>query len=1513
MTLTHSPTMGRPTTSGLYDPSFEHDACGVGMICDISNRKSHTLISDALDILVNLTHRGACGCDETTGDGAGILIQKPHDFLQKAAREALIHLPGENDYAAGLVFLPNDAKHRRKVEIALGESVAEKGLELLGWRDVPVNPDAAGDLARQVMPTIRMAFVGRGGEGDITAFEGRLFLARKAAENRVRAMGDVADEMFHIASLSARTLVYKGMLLADQMTAFYPDLGDATMASALALVHQRYSTNTFPSWDLAQPFRYLCHNGEINTVRGNINWMRARQPLLRDSASGRPIPELNPVCTPGGSDSAALDNALELLLYSGRPLAQCMMMLIPEAWQHHAVMSPAKRDFYAYHSCFMEPWDGPAAIPFTDGVQVGAVLDRNGLRPSRYTVTRDGRVIMASEAGVLPVDPAEVAYKGRLEPGRMFLVDLEHHRIVHDDEIKATMASKRPYGRWLKENLLRLGDLPPADPSPLPDGQELLDAQRRFGYSAEDLKLVIGPMAEKGKEPTGSMGDDIPLAILSKRPRLLYDYFRQLFAQVTNPPLDAIREKLVTALSAPLGREHNLFVETPFHCRQLYLDRPVLTPSQLAAIRASDHEDLQAAELSICFPIGDGGNGLEAALSTLCRFAVRQVESGARLLILSDRDMPADHAPIPAILATAAVHHHLIKAGVRAFCGLIVETGEAREIHHMACLLGYGAGAVVPWLALATIDDLADSGRLGDTDGATARNRYMDAIDKGLLKVLSKMGISTLQSYRGAQIFECVGLDRQVVDRWFCGTVSRIGGADIATIAREVAQHHDAATQPAATPADALLQPGGRYKWRRDGETHQYNPQTIPLLQRAVREEDTAAWRGFSDAVVKLNREEGLIRGLFDFIPAENPIPLDAVEPWTEIVKRFKTGAMSYGSISKEAHETQAIAMNRLGGRSNSGEGGEDADRFTRDANGDLRNSAIKQIASGRFGVTITYLASAIELQIKMAQGAKPGEGGQLPGEKVYPWIAKTRHSTPYVGLISPPPHHDIYSIEDLAQLIFDLKCANPKARINVKLVSEVGVGTVAAGVAKAGADVILISGEAGGTGASPLTSIRYGGLPWELGLSETQQTLIMNGLRDRVVLECDGQLKTAHDVAVACLLGAQEFGFGTISLVALGCVMMRVCHLNTCPVGIATQDPELRKKFAGKPEYVVRLMRFIAEDLRAIMARLGFRTIDEMAGRVDRLKAEPVLAHWKARGLDLSPILHQPVAPAHIERLCIPKGLMDEGAPPPDSELIEEALPALDSGRAVTVSLALSNIQRTLGTRLSYEIARRHGEAGLPPETITIDATGSAGQSFFAFGAPGIRVTVNGEANDYFGKGLCGAELAIRPPETAAFVAEENIIIGNVALYGATSGQVYIRGRAGERFAVRNSGAMAVVEGVGDHGCEYMTGGRVAILGPTGRNFAAGMSGGIAYVLEDEGGCFRRHACNRETVDLDPVTGDDEAELIAMIEAHVQATDSAVGKRLLGERINIRNRFVKVMPKEYKQALAKNEKQQIG
>jgi glutamate synthase (NADPH/NADH) large chain len=1511
MTASNVSSSRQKSMQGLYRPEFEHDACGVGMICDLKNRKSHTLIEDALQILVNLTHRGACGCDETTGDGAGIILQKPHDFLARAALETAVKLPAEEDYAAGLVFLPSAKDNREAAKASLVSAVERKGLDFLGWRHVPVVAEAAGDLARRVMPVIQMAFVGKGDpEAGGAEFERRLFLARKVAEHKARRLSGMDNQIFHIASLSPRTLVYKGMLLADQMSTFFPDLCDPLMASALALVHQRYSTNTFPSWDLAHPFRYLCHNGEINTVKGNTNWMRARAPLFESPLFGEAMADLLPVTDPGASDSATLDNALELLLHTGRPLAQCMMMLIPEAWQHHATMSQAKKDFYAYHACLMEPWDGPAAIAFTDGSSIGAVLDRNGLRPCRYTVTLDDRVIMASETGVLPVDPSNVAYKGRLEPGRMFLVDLAQGRIIQDEEIKESMAGRQPYGQWLRDNLIHQDDLPKAAAPEEPGPEALLVEQHRFGYTDEDLKLILSPMAKKGIEPTGSMGDDIPLAILSKRPRLLYDYFRQLFAQVTNPPLDAIREQLVTSLSTALGRELNLFAETPAHCRQLHLDQPILTPAALAAIRASQHRDLRCRELPITWPYDRGSASLEGALEALCQEAAQAVAAGSRILILSDRSVPKGCAPIPALLATSAVHHHLIDVGLRAGCGLIVETGEAREVHHFCCLLGFGASAIAPWLAMATIGWMADDGRLDHTDRSAAISHYIKAVNKGILKVLSKMGISTLQSYRGAQIFECVGLSTAVVDRWFKGTVTRIQGADMETLAREILSRCGPAGGTPHAAEGRLLDLGGRYRWRRDGESHQYNPDTVPLLQQAVRRKDASAWRRYTEAVDRLNRQEGLIRGLFTFRPADTPLPLEAVEPWTDIVKRFKTGAMSYGSISQEAHEAQAIAMNRLGGKSNSGEGGEDADRFSPDPNGDWRNSAIKQIASGRFGVTITYLASAVELQIKMAQGAKPGEGGQLPGEKVYPWIARTRHSTPYVGLISPPPHHDIYSIEDLAQLIYDLKCANPGARINVKLVSEVGVGTVAAGVAKAGADVILISGEVGGTGASPLTSIRYGGLPWELGLSESQQVLVQNGLRDRVVLECDGQLKTARDVAVACLLGAQEFGFGTISLVALGCVMMRVCHLNTCPVGIATQDPDLRKKFTGKPEHLIQLMRFIAEDLRTIMAQLGFRSIDAMSGRVDRLDGRPMVDHWKAQGLDLSPILLRAEPPAHILRLCAPRGLMDAAAPPPDSALIEQAAPALEEQQPVTIRMEITNVQRTLGTRLSHEIARRYGEAGLPDDTIVIQAQGSAGQSFFAFGAPGISVTVKGDANDYFGKGLSGAALAIRPPEGAAFAAEENIIIGNVALYGATSGRAFIAGRAGERFGVRNSGAEAVVEGVGDHGCEYMTGGVVVVLGPTGRNFAAGMSGGVAFVQDDAEGTFRRWHCNREAVDLDPLTGEDEALLVGLIEQHVAHTESRLGQRVLAHWATRKPQFVKVMPKEYKQALARLEKE---
>jgi glutamate synthase domain-containing protein 2/glutamate synthase domain-containing protein 1/glutamate synthase domain-containing protein 3 len=1495
-----------PPRQGLYDPQLEHDACGVGMICDIKGGKSHDIVRTALQMAVNLTHRGACGCDATTGDGAGILMQLPDAFLKRVGGDLGFSLPEAGAYGTGLVFLPPDPAQRSRCREMLEAAVRRQGQALLGWRRVPVNRDAIGGLALSVEPAIRQVFIGRGrGLADTRAFERQLYLIRKLTERAVRASDLPQKSYCHIPSLSARTMVYKGMFVADQLGPYYPDLSAPDFASALAIVHQRYSTNTFPAWDLAQPFRFLCHNGEINTLRGNVNWLNARQALFASDLFGADLARLFPIATPGASDSAILDNALELLYHTGRSLPHAIMMLIPEAWQAHQTMSPAKKDFYAYHACLMEPWDGPASIPFTDGIRVGAVLDRNGLRPSRYTVTRDGRVIMASETGVVPIAPENILQKGRLQPGRMFLVDTAEGRIVEDEEIKESIAARQPYGQWLGANLVAiLAESAPGTVEAF-DAESLFQCQQVFGYTAEDLKIILDPMARTGVEPTGSMGDDTPPAVLSKRPRLIYDYFKQLFAQVTNPPLDAIREKLVTSLMTTIGTEQNLFAETPAHARQLRLDHPILTAAAFAWLKTRTPPDLQPVTLPMVYPMSGAGSGLAVGLEDLCRRAAAAVQDGAAILILTDRPVDRETAPIPALLATAAVHHHLIREGLRTRCGLVVDSGEAREIHHFCCLLGYGAGAVHPYLAYASLAARVSSGQLEDLAAADAIDNYRRAAAKGILKVMSKMGISTLQSYRGAQIFECVGIDPEVVDRYFTWTPTRIGGADLDLIAEEVRLRHRRGFAEGTSPATEALDAGGKYKWRRSGEKHQYNPLTIARLQQAVRQDDRQAWQEFARLVDRQNREEGLLRGLIDLVPAKTPVPLAEVEPWEAIVKRFKTGAMSYGSISQEAHETQAIAMNRLGGKSNSGEGGEDADRFQPDANGDWRNSAIKQVASGRFGVTINYLANAAELQIKMAQGAKPGEGGQLPGGKVYPWIAKTRHSTPWVGLISPPPHHDIYSIEDLAQLIYDLKMANPGARVSVKLVSEVGVGTVAAGVAKAGADVVLISGDSGGTGASPQTSVSYGGLPWELGLSEAQQILTMSGLRDRIVVETDGQLKTARDVAVACLLGAQEFGFGTVSLVSLGCVMMRVCHLNTCPVGIATQDPELRQKFTGRPEHLVNFMRFVAQDLRSIMAALGFRRVSEMVGRVDRLDMLEALDHWKARGLDFTTILKPPQIPPAVAQHCVL--LETRTLPPPlDADLIAKLQPALAEGTAMTLDVTVRNVDRAVGTMLSHAITRRCGETGLPADTIVLRATGTAGQSFGAFGAPGLSIHLRGEANDYFGKGLSGAHLSIRPQAGDPTRAEENIIVGNVALYGATAGEVFIRGRAGERFGVRNSGAVAVVEGVGDHGCEYMTGGCVVVLGSTGRNFAAGMSGGVAYVLDTDG-AFRKHGCNTEMVDLEAVETEDELETLrGLIQTHKDLTDSDVADRILSDWDGCRARFVKVMPVEYKRALEK-------
>jgi glutamate synthase domain-containing protein 2/glutamate synthase domain-containing protein 1/glutamate synthase domain-containing protein 3 len=1512
---------GAPGPQGLYDPRFEHDACGVGFVCRLSGGPSHDIVGQGLQLLANLAHRGAVACDADTGDGAGIMIQLPDRFLRQVSARQGFELPAAGHYASGLVFLPTDAGAREDCRNRLAALVEQEGQHVLGWRKVPVRSSVLGPLSRHSEPVIEQIFVGRNPTiDDQDHFERVLYLIRRQAEKAVaRATPPTRKSPFHIASLSSRTLVYKGMFVAHQLGTYFEDLSDAAMASAMALIHQRYSTNTFPAWDLAHPFRFLAHNGEINTLRGNLNGLKAREALLASQRFGADMTKLLPLVRPGASDSASLDSVVELLYHAGRSLPHCIMMLIPEAWEHHATMTDARRAFYEYHACCMEPWDGPATVLFSDGRCIGAVLDRNGLRPSRYTITHDGLVVLASETGALDIASERVRYKGRLEPGRMFLVDLEGGRLIADEQIKAAVSGQQPYRRWIAENQYTLDTIvfpdprsaaPPATPPDLPaaasadlTGSELKRRHHLFGYTLEDFKLVLLPMAVEGKEPVGSMGDDIPPAILSRRGRLLYDYFKQLFAQVTNPPLDAIREALVTSLNTYLGAEHNLLEASPRHCRRLKLQSPVLTNSQLAALRAATVPDIRAVTLGMRFAVQMGPGGLAHGMAQLCQAASDAIRAGATVLILSDRDVDAQQAPIPALLAVAGVHHHLIREGLRNRCGLVVESAEPREVHHFCCLLGYGAAAINPYLAYATIDDGIGGGQFPVTDRDAAIGNYNHAIEAGILKVMSKNGISTLQSYQGAQIFECLGLAEAAVDRFFSDTATRIGGADLERLTAQVLERHDCAYKHWDETVPPGLVSGGKYKWRRDGEAHQYNPEMLARFRQAVFNDDWEAWQAFSAGVDAQNRGEGLLRGWIDFKPGNKSIPVASVEPWTEIVKRFKTGGMSYGSISKEAHETLAIAMNRIGGSSNSGEGGEDADRFVPDANGDWRNSAIKQVASGRFGVTSAYLVNARELQIKMAQGAKPGEGGQLPGFKVYPWIAATRHSTPYVGLISPPPHHDIYSIEDLSQLIYDLKRANARARISVKLVSAVGVGTIAAGVVKGGADCVLISGDTGGTGASAQGSIRYAGAPWELGLPEAHQTLVLNGLRDRMVLECDGQLKTGRDVAVACLLGAQEFGFGTLALVALGCIMMRVCHLNTCPVGIATQDPQLRKKFTGRPEHLVTMMRFLAEELRHIMAGLGFRRIDEMVGRTDRLDFTPAVDHWKAHGLDLSKVVRQVQSPVHIQDHCgrIQARPLDETL---DTGIARRAAPALAHQQPVVMDVVLRNVHRAVGTRLSSEISLRYGEQGLPDDTITLRCQGTAGQSFFAFGARGLTAEIHGDANDYFGKGLSGAKLIIRPPLTATFAAEHNTIIGNVAFYGATSGRAFIRGQAGIRFCVRNSGVHAVVEGTGDHACEYMTGGRVVILGPTGRNTAAGMSGGIAYVL-DETGDFGRVRCNLDMVALEPLTHpDDIAELQGLIQAHWQYTQSTVARRLLDDWQAALTRFVKIMPVDYKRAL---------
>ena len=1491
---------------GLYDSFYEHDACGVGFVCNVQNEPVHDIVQKGLEMLNNLAHRSACGCDDRTGDGMGILLQMPHEFLAPVLEELGAGVPAPGKYAAGMVFLPRDAGAQAFCRNAVEEIVRAEGQEFLGWRRVSICPDSVGEAAAKMQPELWQVFIGCGKQtADQDAFERKLYVLRKVVEHTIAGADMPGAREFYISSLSSRTIVYKGMLLSRDLPRFYTDLTDPRVKSALAMVHARFSTNTLPKWPLAQPFRFLCHNGEINTLRGNINWMNARQSLFESELFGEDMKKLLPVLTEGASDSAILDNALELLYFTGRSLPHAMMMLVPEAWEYTREMSEEKRAFYEYHSCLIEPWDGPAVLPFTDGRYIGAILDRNGLRPSRFTVTKDGLVILASETGVLNTDPADVVSKGRLQPGKMFLVDLEEHRIIEDEEIKQTLATRRPYIEWLRDHAVRMQDLPdygrPARYAP----EELHVREKMFGYTLEDERLLMKPMGLHGKEALGSMGDDTPLAVLSDKSRLLYDYFRQLFAQVTNPPLDAIREEMVTSLFTQLGAELDLFKETPQHCRKLILKQPVLSDRDLARIPNSGIEELKTQKIDIVFDADSGGEGLRKALDHLCEEAERLVREGWSVLVLSDRAAGPDLAPIPALIATGAVHHRLIRKGLRTRASIVVESGEPREVHHFCTLIGYGADAVNPWLALQVIERLLAGEDISDIE---ARIGYIASVGTGILKVMSKMGISTVQSYRGAQIFEAVGLAQDLIDRYFTGTASRIGGIDLDTIAEETMMRHRQAWPDVRLLFSKGLDAGGRYLWRRNGEHHLFNPMTIARLQQAVRSGEASTYEEYSRQINDQTQQLGTLRGLL-LLDEEGamPVPLDEVEPWTEIVKRFKTGAMSYGSISKETHETLAIAMNRLGAKSNTGEGGEDPERYDRR---NEKRSVIKQVASGRFGVTIDYLTSADEIQIKMAQGAKPGEGGQLPGEKVYPWIAKTRHSTPYVGLISPPPHHDIYSIEDLAQLIHDLKNSNPDARVTVKLVSEVGVGTVAAGVAKGKADVVLISGHDGGTGASPQTSIMHAGLPWELGLSETHQVLVRNGLRSRIRVECDGQLKTGLDVAIACLLGADEFGFSTAPLVAIGCIMMRKCHLNTCPVGIATQDPELRKKFEGQPEDVINYFHFVAEELRKIMARLGFRTIAEMTGQVQRLKVRSDVDHWKARYLDLSPILVKPEVPEALRKFHATE--QDHGIEKAlDHRLIEMARPALETKTPVEFDIAIRNVNRTVGTLLSAEVSKRYPGGRLPDDTIRINMTGSGGQSFFAFGAAGITVHLRGDANDYFGKGLSGSRLIVQPPENAGYNAHSNIIIGNVSLYGATSGEVFVRGRAGERFGVRNSGVHAVVEGLGDHGCEYMTGGRVVVLGPTGRNFAAGMSGGVAYVLDGTLE-FRTLRCNGKMVDIERVEDPaDMEELHAMVEKHYRLTGSSVAEWVLENWEASLEEFIKIMPVEYRNALLRLEEEE--
>ena len=1488
---------GLPPAQGMYDPANEHDACGIGFVASVRGHKSHDIIRKGIQVLINLTHRGACGCDPETGDGAGVLIQIPHVFFARECSKLGITLPEPGQYGVGMTFLPVEKHQRLQCEGILERIVREEGLSVLGWRDTPVNGDAIGRVARQSQPYIEQLFVGCPAEIDEETFERKLYIVRKRAEREV-IESDIEDkELFYVPSLSARTIVYKGLLLAPQIANFYGELSDPDVVSALCLVHQRFSTNTFPSWPLAHPYRYVAHNGEINTLKGNVAWMHARQSVLASPKFGDDIKKLFPIIAPGGSDSASFDNAVELLFQSGRSLPHVLAMLIPEAWSGNPHINPEKKAFYEYHASLMEPWDGPAAIAFTDGRIIGATLDRNGLRPGRYIVTNDDMVVMASEAGVLTVPPENIKMKGRLQPGKMFLVDTVEGRIIADKEIKKRLAGRQPYAEWLKEQQITLDHLPEPSRVHGANHSTILCRQRAFGYTDEDLKMILEPMAASGQEPTGSMGTDTPLACLSDRPQPLFNYFKQLFAQVTNPPIDPIREEMVMSLISYIGTERNILDETPENCHTLKLPHPILTNRDLEKMRRVSRGDLLATTLTATFRAEDGEAGLKRGLFELCRRASIAVKSGYTLLILSDRGMDEEYAPIPSLLALAAVHNRLVREETRTQVALIIESGEPREVMHFALLIGYGASAVNPYLAIETLEDMGNRGYL--PEGITAElavKHFIKAVNKGLLKTFSKMGISTLQSYRGAQVFEAIGLNKDLVETYFTGTTSRLEGVGLDVLAREAQMKHAYAYAPVGD-FETELAVGGSYHFRVNGEYHILNPLTISKLQHAVRQN---SYKTYEEYAALLDEQS---RSMVNIKKAKKPIALEQVEPASEIVKRFTTGAMSFGSISKEAHETLAIAMNRIGGKSNTGEGGEDEARFNSDANGDLRRSAIKQVASARFGVTTNYLVNADELQIKMAQGAKPGEGGQLPGHKVDDVIARLRHSIPGVGLISPPPHHDIYSIEDLAQLIYDLKNANPQARVSVKLVAEVGVGTVAAGVAKAHADVVLISGDSGGTGASPLSSIKHAGIPWELGLAETQQVLLMNDLRSRIRVQTDGKLQTGRDVVIAALLGAEEYGFATTPLITMGCIMLRKCHLNTCSVGIATQDPELRKKFTGQPEHVINFFFFVAEQVRQYMAQMGFRKVDDMVGRVDMLETQPAVDHWKAKGIDLSAILYNPPLPGRVARHCVQA--QDHGLDQAlDHKLIEKAKPALENKTPVEANFAIRNVHRTVGAMLSGQIARRYGSGGLPDDTIRFHFNGSAGQSFGAFLAKGVTLTLEGEANDYVGKGLSGGRLIVSPPKKSAFAAEENIIVGNVVLYGATSGEAFFNGMAGERFAVRNSGATAVVEGVGDHGCEYMTNGLVVVLGACGRNFAAGMSGGIAYVL-DERRDFTLERCNTSGVDLEPVIELPDIDIVrTLVQRHSRLTGSRRAKWILDNWAECLPRFIKVYPHEFKRVL---------